>query len=354
MRSSKSRACKSDFDYLYYHTHGVKMAKDRTSAENDAPIYSVENLESIKMQELHIFNDIQEIYDTNLVDEVETVDELTEVLDECTTLSKHYRHAHVELKYLLGTQYAPAYPYYDQRLAALRKYISSIKTKIRGLRETAVSSDHERLTSSLKTEEELLSARLQEFLVVDFDENSKISEVQENVFQLKQFLETYYNLLSKAKVGLRTDFEDQFGTLFDDTIFKMKDKIKNGTDLVEKIQSNLEAAAVDMKKKEEEEISKKFISDQKFQANAILSEIKNRCDSVVKKCSVSLSDLSDFQLFELQKDLRLVDIEMRELFGSVTAYSKIASTCGVEKDALLKKAEDEKKKALDSRNTYAM
>ena len=69
---------------------------------------------------------------------------------------------------------------------------------------------------------------------------------------------------------------------------------------------------------------------------------------------MSLQDLSDFQIFELQKELISVDNEMREIFSAVTSYLKIASTCGKDKDDMLKEAEDAKKKALDARNSYAM
>ena len=48
-----------------------------------------------------------------------------------------------------------------------------------------------------------------------------------------------------------------------------------------------------------------------------------------------------------------VDSEMRETFGKVTAFSKIASTCGNEKADLLKEPEDLQSKALKTRNEYA-
>ena len=167
------------------------------------------------MQELQIFNDIQEVYDTNIIGDADSVDELTEVLDEISNLSKQYRHVHVELKYLMGERYANEYPNFGTRLEGLRMYITSVKDKIKALRSIEVGSQKKNVVSSLKTEEEVLSQRLDEFLTFEMSEDSKIAEVVENTSQLRQFLDSYYGLLSKAKISLGDDFQDEFGPTLD-------------------------------------------------------------------------------------------------------------------------------------------
>ena len=283
MSNRASRACKIDIDYRRFHTEGVKIPKNRKSDNGDFLKMSGDTLEERKMQELQIFNDIQEVYDTNIIGDTESVDELTEVLDEISILGKQYRHIHVELKYLLGDQYAAEYPLFDARLDALRKYITSVKDKIKELRSTEMGSEKKILVSSLKTEEEIVRQRLDEFLAFEMDENSKLAEVVEGGSQLKQFLETYYGLLSKAKVGLGVDFQNEFGNTFDDVIAKIKEKMSEVKKLVDKIESNIEDTAAKEKTKQENEMQLQYISEQKFQANALLTEIKNRCETLLKK-----------------------------------------------------------------------
>ena len=159
MSKRASRACKIDIDYKRFHLEGVKIPRGRRSVDGNSSKMSVDNLEDRKMQELQIFNDIQEVYDTNIIGDAESVEELTEVLDEISILSKQYRHVHVELKYLLGEKYATEYPNFGTRLEGLRKYITSVKDKIKALRSIEVGSEKKNVVSSLKTEEEVLSSR---------------------------------------------------------------------------------------------------------------------------------------------------------------------------------------------------
>ena len=66
-------------------------------------------LEEKKLEELQIYGDIQDIFATHVVNDIDTVDELTEVLEEISCLNKDYRHIHVELKSIMGTGYDTVY-----------------------------------------------------------------------------------------------------------------------------------------------------------------------------------------------------------------------------------------------------
>ena len=83
--------------------------------------------EEKKLLELQIFDDIKNIYDTNNLEELETVDDLTELLEEISLLNKQYRHVHVELKYLMDKDYEAAYPEHAARLKGMKDFISSLK-----------------------------------------------------------------------------------------------------------------------------------------------------------------------------------------------------------------------------------
>ena len=124
--SHKDRACKTDFDYRIYNTTGTKVPKTTDSAK-----MSKEALDEKKLLELRIFDDIKNIYDTNVnLEELETVEDLTDVLNEILLLNRQYRHVHVDLKYLMGNDYDDVYGEYAQRLEGMRKFISSLKGRI--------------------------------------------------------------------------------------------------------------------------------------------------------------------------------------------------------------------------------
>ena len=350
MSSRRTRKCKTDFDYGIYNETGVKVAVDRTSVKMASP------LEEKKLFELQIFDDIQYIYDTNVLGEIDDVEDLNEVLIEISDLNKRFRHIHVELKYLLGEGYAGAYPEFDKRLEGLKKYTSAVKEKIKTLNSSKVTSEKESIKSAFTIEDQIFRDRLEkEFDSFKIDECSKIEEIRENCLKFEHFQEECYRLLSKAKIGLGNDFPDVFGTKFEDLITRIRKKIEDGRVKIKKIESEMEEAATKKKAEDDEQTRKNYISEQKFQAKALLTELKSRCDSLVQKCSLEkLKTATDFQILDLQKDAMSVDNEMREILGVVTAFSKIASNCGDEREELLKEPEALRKTALDARNAYVI
>ena len=225
MLNRKDRKCKIDFDYKVFDDTGVKISKNR-----DFVNMSGNMLEEKKLLELQIFDDIKNIYDTNLLNEMETVEDLEEVLAEVSLLNKKFRHVHVELKYLMGEQYAESYAdSYDTRLDGMRSYGSAVKQKIKLLNSSKINDEKEKLTSSLKIEEEVFRERVEkELLTFEMDEHSKIDEIKENCSKFEHLLEGYYNLLSKAKIGLGIDFQNTFNSIFDDTITRIRGKIDEG------------------------------------------------------------------------------------------------------------------------------
>ena len=128
LKRNKPRKCKSDFDYGIYHETGVKVSIERAVSSNMA---EQKQLEEKKLLELQIFDDIQDIYDTHILDELDGLEELEDVLAEVSMLTKKFRHIHVELKFRLGNDYNDSYPEFDKRLEGLRKYTTSVKQKIK-------------------------------------------------------------------------------------------------------------------------------------------------------------------------------------------------------------------------------
>ena len=181
-------------------------------------------LDEKRVLELKIFDDIMYIYDNNTVlDDLETVEELTEVLEEISLLNKQYRHLHVELKFLMGDDYADAYKEHDKRLQAMKTFISSVKTRIKTVNSTKVDTEKNNLTSALKIEQGIFHERFEKELA-DFRVDNVV-EIREKCSKLETLLQDYYRLFCKAKIGLADNFDAAFDKTFDDRIETIRGKM---------------------------------------------------------------------------------------------------------------------------------
>ena len=242
MSNPRSRQCKLDIDYRETGISGKKVPIDRPKSSN---MTDKKLLEEKRLYELQIFDDIQDIYDTHILDEVDGLEDLEEVLEEISALTKKFRHIHVELKFILGDEYGAAYPEFDKRLEGLRTYTSSVKQKIKRLNSSKVSDEKESVISSLKIEEEVFHERLEkELLAFKLDDLSKTDDIEKKCSKFEYFLEDYYKLLSNAKIGLGVDFKKVFETKFEELINRINEKIEEGRSKIQTIESDLEKAFV--------------------------------------------------------------------------------------------------------------
>ena len=115
----------------------------------------------------------------------------------------------------------------------MRKFISSVKTKIRTVSSTKMDNERDNLVASLKIEEEIFRERLeQELGDCQFD---TVVEIREKCSKLEHLLQDHYRLFSKAKIGLARDFEGVFDKTFEEMITRVRDKIEEGRKAVTKI-----------------------------------------------------------------------------------------------------------------------
>ena len=349
MSVRRSQRCKSDFDYKVFHQHGVKVPVFRDSAK----MGDEDHLKEKKLEELIICSDLEYIFDNNSVNDMDLV-ELEDTLEEISRVAKDYRHIHVELKSIMDADYAAVYKVeYETRLDKAKVFIRDVKAELKKKKSSDVSQESEKLRSSLRIEEEFFRERL-EAEILKFG-MTEIIEIQENCSKFERLLEEYYRVVSRVKIGFDDDFEAEFGSKVNDTIASICDKIDAGRIKIRTLQAEIQKSAEEEKSRKEEEAQAAFLSEQKFQADAILTEIKNRCSTLTKKCDITtLRTLSDHQIFELQKNLNLLDCEAREILAKVTAFSQIASTCGDDKDQMLVEPKKCREEALGARDKFAM
>ena len=296
----QNRKTKLDIDYKIFNKTGEKVLKSRRSEKMA--------LSEKKLKELKVRGDIQEIFDTCAGDDLETVDEITENLEEMNRLGKEYRHIHIELKSLMGDEYASAYANYHDFLDRIRTFISNEKCKLKKAKLNEKLSETEYLKSSFKTEELVFRDRILRELKVDGED---VSEIKENCSRLDALLRDYYTLLSKAKIIFGDDFEEELKGIFQENIKLVDDKILKGKEKIKKMVSIAEKNDSAEKSRLEQETRSAFIREQKFHANVLKKEIEVRCTSIKTSCDHTvLSDMTDHQILERYKNMTSLDCEM--------------------------------------------
>ena len=117
--------------------------------------------------------------------------------------------------------------------------------KIKVLTSSKATDEKKSLISSLEIEEKVFHDRLQrELQTFEVEEHSKIDEIREKCSKLEHLLEGYYNLLSKAKIGLGEGFEEVFETRFEKMIDSINEKIDAGRVRIKIIESDLKEVAI--------------------------------------------------------------------------------------------------------------
>ena len=150
------------------------------------------------------------------------------------------------------------------------------------------------------------------------------------------------------------NYENVFGGGFNVSLTQITDQIKAGKLRIRELNTEKEVSISLEKTNLEKEAHKIFISEQKFHATNLTTEIEMRCDELILKCdSTKLKNMSDYQILEEHKNMKGMDSEMRKIFERFTTLSKITALCGEEKDKLLEKPIDSREKALKARNDFA-
>ena len=99
------------------------------------------------METLNIYN----------LPDIDTIDELTESIEQINDLGKQFRHIHVELKSIMGEQdYAEAYIQYQTITEGVRNFVKKAKAKLKNVRKVEKEELEQRLREEKEREEERL------------------------------------------------------------------------------------------------------------------------------------------------------------------------------------------------------
>ncbi len=331
-------------------------------------------LEDRKLKELQI-SDLRESFDLYQLQDLLTISEVQEGMEQVRLLGREFRHIHIELKSIMDEQdYIGEYTQVDDMSEQVKKYLRDGKAKVRNLDKAVIDAQVQKTADAKTAEEEkdrqskentqarakrefdIEESTFQERLKNELDNVSvtDIGEINNSCEKLDFLLNDYYKLLSRAKVIYGNDFDNNPKPKFDDTISIIRNKIMDGKTKIKEISDKIQQDLALCKATEEENSKKAFISEQKCHAETLAKEVGLRSDSIIKKCDISdLESLSDHQIFEKNKNFYSSDSDIYELLERFTEFHKIASLCGDEKDKIISEPAKKQEIALDTRNTYA-
>ena len=314
--SGRSRRSKShyDLDYSVFHETGERVHK--------SPIM---DLTKLKIKAKQLRNDICEHLRLYNLQDMDTLDEVLEGLDIVSETGKCYRHIHIELEVAMGeTEYLAEYAKAGEITDKVRQYQADAKIKSRRLKQeesekstAKVLADREELElrskmASLEVEEQVFRAKLND--EIDNFELGEISGVQNSCKRFEHLLDECYSLLSKAKIVFGNDFDTKYKDIFDESFSKIRAQIKLGSNKISELVSEERDCSAKEKAKEEEASNDKMLKELSSHAEILTNEIELRSKSLTTRCQSSvLQSLNDYDLLDCKKNMKYVDIEMREI-----------------------------------------
>ena len=296
-----------------------------------------------RIREKQLADDLNESFLLFSLDDLESPEEIREGLDSIGQIGRDFRHVHILLKEELGEEnYSKVYMDFDKTVEKVRQYQKEAKSKLRtfvsipddplAAARLKLEEDQEiqrketegRIRSAILIEETVFREKL-EAEITDMD-NDDLLSIEKYCARFEQLLDSYYVLLSKAKVAFSNDYDLQCKEIFDKTVSDIRGQIKSSkTRMAELLSSQKEQLAKEQEDKEK--AAAETLKREQTSVAVILSqEIETRSNVILLKCDPSkLENFDDFRIWECNKCLAGIDTELREILSKFTEFSKISS-----------------------------
>ena len=264
---------KNRLDYKILHRTGRKVV-----------ISGGRNLETsmdvLEVNELKICGDVKHAFDTYVLDELLSEEEINESVWAMADLSQQFRH--IELRSKFGEEYEAKYHGYDAFLARITNFIKYLKSKIRGLKQEEKVTVLETEKNALKIEGEFLDLKVKQLLDTR-DSVQNLSDVEDFILKMGGFINDYFDLSKRAKCSLGKEYDEVFDDKFMSAISGMRGEIK-----VAKVLRQQLCEAVEKGKARAAHDYERF--SQIVKAENLISEIEFRCGSLQRKYEQKFED----------------------------------------------------------------
>ena len=178
-------------------------------------------------QELKIVEDIDHNLSVYNLSELLTEEEIKEAIEEISTLSKVYRHIHVDLKNLLPEEYENKYPNYAKKSKMLVEFIKSARTKLRTLNTDVKEKMNSLEKNSLQNEVVLLLKKVEHVnAFIDTSIVNDTKEIDKYISKMEGYIDELFGLSAKMKHLCPVTYEKDYETEFSSHIFEIQQDIK--------------------------------------------------------------------------------------------------------------------------------
>ena len=362
-------------DYSVLHHTGKRVYISRSQVEPNM------DLRAKQLKEKQIIDDLTECFLLFSLADLETTEEIHEGLDSIGDLGRQLRHIHIDLKEEMGNDaYGDAYPNFNEEVEKVRGYVTDARKKLKTVKikpkevatpttpnaDTkdwkAIADEHlekerkesdMRVRNSILVEEAVFREKLQPE-IDDLEEDDLVS-LEKSSSRFEFLLDDYYKLLSRAKIAFEGDFDTECKAKFDATINDLRKQIKFCKSRMSELSSIHKEQKAEIQREKDRLAAEAIRKEQIALAEILSQEIEARALSLVDKCNfVKLDDFDDFKIFECNKSLPSIDVEVREILSKFTEFSQITAVHCDKSDPLVVKVHRIKENSLKSRNSYAM
>ena len=370
-RSRRSNPNIYSVDYKTYHRTGNKVFKPGSSSTTDM----ADVIKTLQIREKQIADDINEFFHLSDLEDLRAPEEISDALVTIAQLGKDLRHLHISLKDEMGDeQYAQHYVDFDALLEKVRSYQKDGKRK---LRDSSQQHDDELLQTTLDAKNAIAESQTEERKEANVRVRDAIS-VEEEVFceklalemdeldsddvvslerycvRLENLLDSYFSLISRAKIAFSQDYDSMCKVVFEDTVAKIRDQIKLARKSISELALQEKRRLVIEQETRERIAADSLKKEQIAVAHVVSQEIVARSSAIIKKCDWrKLDDFDDYKILDCSKNLSTIDSELLQVFSKYTEFSKIVSLYCNNGDQLVAQTLDAKQSALDARNSYA-
>ena len=317
--------------------------------------------------EAKVAEDIKDFYKMYELNELVYEDEISEALEMALFYCKNYRDIHTELRLGLKEGHAERYPEYEDEMNKLREYTKEAKIRRREAKEKieAGKREEERLEKgsekeekklALKCEHDFFLAKLEKkFTSYDWSILSDYNNVYSGVNMFETYINEWYSLNGKLKGLFGEDaYLEKFQPMFDHLVERINKQIEGGKLKLKEILSIQEEstrkneedrarAECENKKIQEEKSCEKEMqlnSERKMSAKNLYDEIKVLAVNLSSRCEIDVSDITDYQILDLKKNVFNFTSELREILDKITSFSKLVPYCGKEEVKMMEELTD--------------
>ena len=312
---------KRRFEYKRYHKTGDKI--DKVDVQP-----TMADMNKFKVEEEVIVEDINHTLSLYNLNDLGTESEVQEAVAIVSELSSKYRHLHVEMKNLDKENYAVAFPDYQVVLGKMNEYIKGSRTKLREIKEEGSKPKEAGKIAEKNSDLDSFKARLDMLTSRVIFENDSVdlftatneSEINKYVLLMEQYIEKFFELSTEMMQKCPVAFKDEYERDILKFTLEMRHDIKLAKILRRELKKTRDSL-VERAKVEKNQIQ------HVTKADNLIAELQIRFKSLSKKYSVSLADLSDYQILDIQQD-KSADQEFNDILEKVTELASIAPNAG--------------------------